>query len=309
MTAGPADGSGVRPALSLGPVSYYWPRERLLDFYHRVAASPVATIYLGETVCSKRRALGFADWMALAIELQGAGKEVILSTLSLIEAGSELGAVRRICENGRFTVEANDMSAVQMLSARGVPFCTGPSINIYNPHTLETLVRRGLRRWVVPVELSRDSLADIQGTRPAGVETEVFAFGRLPLAWSARCYTARALDLPKDACGFRCIDYPDGILLETQEDQPLLNFNGVQTQSAQTFSLLGEVETLEWLQIDRLRISPQPEHSLDVIACFADALAGKTVDPDRVKAWMPVGPCDGYWFGGAGMNAIGPVNR
>jgi collagenase-like PrtC family protease len=293
------------PALSLGPVLYYWPREQLLDFYRQVATAPVATVYLGETVCSKRRALGFDEWMELAAELQEAGKEVILSTLSLIEAGSELGAVRRICENGRFTVEANDMSAVQMLSAQGLPFCTGPSINIYNPRTLATLARLGLKRWVVPVELSRESLADIQVSRPAGVETEVFAFGRLPLAWSARCYTARALDLPKDACGFRCIDYPDGILLETQENEPLLNFNGVQTQSAQTFSLLGELATLRPLRIERIRISPQPAHTFDVIARFADALAGKAVDPAAVHAWMPVGPCDGYWFGAAGMRAIG----
>jgi len=39
-------------------------------------------------------------------------------------------------------------------------------------------------------------------------ELEVIAFGRLPLAFSARCFTARALDVTKDQCGFRCIPQP-----------------------------------------------------------------------------------------------------
>ena len=43
--------------LSLGPILYYWERERVLDFYAQVAGWPVDVVYLGEAVCSKRRAL------------------------------------------------------------------------------------------------------------------------------------------------------------------------------------------------------------------------------------------------------------
>ena len=44
------------------------------------------------------------------------------------------------------------------------------------------------------------------------MQTEVFGFGRMPLAFSARCFTARHQPA-KDDCRFSCIDHPDGSLL------------------------------------------------------------------------------------------------
>ena len=294
----------ARPRIALGPILYYWQRSTIEDFYADLADAPVDTVYLGETVCSKRRALRLEEWLEIGGMLEAAGKQVVLSTLSLVEAGSELGAIRRICDNGRFRVEANDMTTVQILVDAGLPFATGPSVNVYNPRTLEVLARRGLTRWVPPVELSRDSIAELHRTRPQGVETEVFAFGRLPLAWSARCYTARAANLPKDACEFRCLAYPDGILMQTQEDEPFLAFNGVQTQSARTFNLLGAVEELVSLGVEHLRISPQSHHTREIVERFRLALDGNAVDSAAVEDWLPVGSCDGYWRGDAGMARV-----
>jgi len=88
------------------------------------------------------------------------------------------------------------------------------------------LAKQGLKRWVLPVELSRQTLADMQRLRPDGVETEVLVYGRLPLAYSARCFTARAHNLPKDDCQFRCLDYPDGLPLSTREGEDFLVLNG-----------------------------------------------------------------------------------
>jgi len=297
------------PRLSLGPVPYYWPRETLLDFYQRIATTPVDIVYLGETVCSKRRSLKHTDWLDLAATLQAAGKEVVLSTLTLLEAGSELGGLRRLCEQQDFLVEANDLSAVQLLSGNQA-FVTGPAVNIYNTHTLSMLAGLGLRRWVLPVELSRDTLAVIQSERPAGVETEVFAWGRLPLAYSARCFTARAHNLPKDDCQFRCLDYPDGLLLSTREDEAFLVLNGIQTQSATTFNLVNELNDLKRLGVDVLRISPQSLHTDSVIRLFHDCLH-EHCDPGeaatKLAGFMPVGPCNGYWYGDAGMDTRQPV--
>ncbi|NIV34713.1 MAG: U32 family peptidase, partial [Anaerolineae bacterium] len=56
------------------------------------------------------------EWFDLAQKLQDAGKEVVLSTLALIEAESELKTLRRYCEQEQFAVEANDMAAVQIRS-------------------------------------------------------------------------------------------------------------------------------------------------------------------------------------------------
>ncbi len=289
--------------LSLGPVLYYWPGEKLLEFYQWVAASPVAIVYLGETVCAKRRSLRPEQWLELAQMLESAGKEVVLSSLALLEAGSELGAMRRLCRNGRFLVEANDMGAVQMLGGE-VPFVAGATLNIYNLRTLQRLVGRGLKRWVMPLELSGGTLGEFLAEMSEEVETEVFAWGRMPLAYSARCYTARHHDLPRDDCRFRCADYPDGLLLSTREGEPFLVLNGIQTQSARSMCLLGQVPELADMGVDVLRISPQAEGTERVIELFHDVLHGHR-GPDRalqeLTTLAPDGLCDGYWRGEPGM--------
>ena len=70
--------------LSLGPLQYFWPREQVLAFYRQSRDWPLDIIYLGETVCSKRRELGTRDWIALAEELAEDGREVVLSGLALL---------------------------------------------------------------------------------------------------------------------------------------------------------------------------------------------------------------------------------
>ncbi|MDH3317830.1 MAG: U32 family peptidase [Gammaproteobacteria bacterium] len=289
--------------LALGPVPYYWPPDRLLEFYRLAATWPLDIVYLGETVCAKRRSLRPKQWRDLAAMLEEAGKQAVLSTLALLEAESELGTMRRLCANGRFCVEANDMAAVQMLSELKLAFVTGPGVNIYNPQTLALLARVGLQRWVPPVELSSRSLADMQHSRPPGVATEVFAYGRLPLAWSARCFTARAHGVGKDECEFRCLDDPQGRLIRTREGQPFLNLNGIQIESARTFSLLDQMPKVMDLGIDVLRITPQAEHTAEVVAAFHRARSAPGTPPtaDALDAYMPEGRCNGYWLGAPGM--------
>ena len=291
------------PRLALGPVLYFWSRDDLFRFYREIAELPLDTVYLGETVCAKRRSLRLDDWLVIGSELADAGKEVVLSSLALIEAESELKSLRRLCANGRFLVEANDMAAVQLLAGT-TPFVAGPFVNIYNTATLHKLAALGLRRWVMPVELSCDTLAAMQAERPEGVETELFAFGRLPLALSARCFTARAHKLPKDDCQLRCLDYPDGMLLSTQEGARFLALNGIQTQSAHTYSLLYELDDVHALGVDLLRISPQWQHTAEIVQVFDDVLnKGRAIiDADsELIGYMPAGPCDGYWRGVSGL--------
>jgi len=289
--------------LALGPVLYYWSRDDLLAFYDQVATLPVDIVYLGETVCSKRRSLRLDDWLSVGEELAAAGKQVVISSLALVEAESELKSLRRLCGNERFMVEANDMTAVQ-LAAGGNGFVAGPFVNLYNPRALEALARRGLRRWVMPVELSRDTLEGMQAERPEGVETEVFAFGRLPLALSARCFTARSRNLPKDDCQFCCLDYPDGRLASTREDTPFVVLNGIQTLSATTCNLLPHLDGLRERRVDVLRVMPQSRGTGQVLEAFAAALAGGGDEITDLSALAPQGFSDGYWRGQAGI-AVG----
>ncbi|MGB5488864.1 MAG: U32 family peptidase [Lysobacterales bacterium] len=289
--------------LSIGPIQYFWERERVFDFYQQVADSAAEIIYLGEVICSKRRLIKPEDWLAIGNELKQSGKEVILSSLTLLEAASEMSSLKKLCQNDEFMIEANDISAVQLLSAAGKKFVTGPSVNIYNTRSLGLLAGKGLKRWVLPVELGLDTLKDLQAQRPEGVETEVFALGRLPLAYSARCYTARSHNLPKDDCRFKCIDYPDGSLLKTREGQEFLILNGIQTQSALTHQVLDQLPGLENLGVDVLRISPQNNHSMQIIDIFDAGRKGADLQPlgKELLGLLPLGACNGYLVGQAGM--------
>lgn len=287
--------------LSLGPLQYFWPRQATLAFYHAVGSWPVDIVYLGETVCSKRRELGVRDWLALADSLREAGKEVVLSTLALVEAESELGVVRRQVGNGRYLVEANDLSAVQLCRERGVRFVGGPSLNVYNHRALALLMEDGMQRWVPGTEQGRVLLQQMRAAREAEggtmPELEMLAWGRLPLAYSARCFTARALDLPKDQCGFRCIEHPDGLPLATREGEPFLTINGIQVQGTEVVDLAPQRDELAACGVDVLRISPQANGMEDVVARFRRAL-------DAPESPARLGARNGYWDGLPGKASL-----
>lgn len=293
--------------LALGPILYYWTQETVQNFYDQIALSPVDIVYLGETVCSRRHLLRLPDWLELAQRLADAGKEIVLSTQTLIESESDLKVLRKITSNKTFRVEANDMGAARLLSEQGIPFVAGPTLNIYNPRTLNLLAELGATRWVIPMEMSRETLGPLQATRPAGMETEVFAYGRMPLAFSARCFTARHYNLPKDDCQFRCIDHADGLPLKTREGEAFLVLNGIQTQSAKVYNLLGELPGLQEAGVDILRVSPQAFHTPRILQLFSDCLAGKNTPQQALQQMaklMPEAACDGYWHGKPGLELV-----
>ncbi|MDP5292735.1 U32 family peptidase [Oceanimonas sp. CHS3-5] len=278
--------------VNLGPLLFFWPRQQVEDFYQAALDTPCRRIYLGETVCPKRRELKTGDWLELAQALAAAGKEVVLSTLTLIQAPAELQIIQKLCEQGELQIEANDLGAVQLAHERGLPFVAGPALNVYNLDTLQLLLDKGMTTWVPPVELSRDWLWRIhQAADAAGIrdhfQLEVFGYGHLPLAWSARCFTARAENRPKDECELVCIQYPAGRLANTQEGQPVFNLNGIQTQSGYCYNLINDVAGMQgW--VDAVRISA---HSPECLA-WIERFAG----PAEPDGWpLESRYCNGYW--------------
>ena len=305
--------SGADFTLAVGPVTYYWTRATLTEFYAEVADSAAQTVYLGETVCSRRREMKAEDWFDLARDLSAAGKDVVLSAQVLIESESDLRLLRRLAENGEFQVEANDAAAVRLLAGRG-PFVLGPHVNIYSRDALREYAELGPSRWVAPLELSIDAVAAINpaadpmpgGASGAPIETEIFAFGRMPLAFSARCFTARHYHLQKDDCAFRCIEHPDGLLLSSRDGEAFLAMNGIQTQSAGTHCLIGEREALARAGIRRLRLSPQSSNFAAIVRCFDDVFnrgepaTGAAAILDQLC--LPGGLVNGYAAGRPGMD-------
>ena len=286
---------------SLGPLLFYWPKADTQAFYEAAAQSQADIVYLGETVCSKRRELKVDDWIALARQVASSGKQTVLSTLALISAPSELREVKRLVDNGSLLIEANDLGTVQLAREAGLPFVCGPAINAYNAEVLRLLLKNGMQRWVMPVELSRDWLMQLNqdlGRERQQFEVEVFAYGHLPLAYSARCFTARSLDKPKDNCELACIHYPTGRLANSREGQKVFNLNGIQTQSGYCYNLGNELAGMDGL-VDVVRLSPEGMGTLEMLARFRANQHGQAPLPLQQER-----DCNGYWRQIPGMSLV-----
>jgi len=299
----------ARIALTIGPLLYYWPRETLMHFYAELAESPADSIVLGEVVCSRRHDMKTADWIALARELAAAGKEVVLATQALVESDADLRALRRIAEQGEFIVEAGDVSALNMLLDANARFVLGPHINVYSRPALHEYAKLGALRWVAPVELPLAAIGQVNAGG-AQLPTEVFAHGRLPLAFSARCFTARHHRLSKDQCAFRCRDDANGLLLSTTDGQPFLVLNGIQTQSAAQQCLVTERQALLAAGVSRLRLSPSSGHFTKIVDAFDGVMnRGDSADAalDTLDAMsLPGGLANGFAHGRPGLDWSGP---
>lgn len=288
---------------ALGPVLYYWSKTDIETFYQAACASSADIIYLGETVCGKRRALKTGDWLGLAKDVAAAGKQAVISTLALIQAPSELTELRRYLDNGDFLLEANDMGVAQLAAEQRLPFAAGPALNCYNAYTLRILRRMGMVRWCMPVELSREWLSDtLTQCEELGIrrqfEVELFSFGHLPLAYSARCFTARSENRSKDECDTCCIKYPQGREVLSQEQQKVFVLNGIQTQSGYCYNLINEQVSMRGL-VDVVRLSPQ---SPDTLAMLEQFRANE--DGQRPLTLAQHRDCNGYWRRIAGLELV-----
>ena len=224
-------------------------------------------IYLGEAVCSKRRATKVGDWLEMAKSLAGSGKQIVLSTLALVQASSELGELKRYVENGEFLIEASDLGVVNMCAERKLPFVAGHALNCYNAVTLKILLKQGMMRWCMPVELSRDWLVNLLNQcDELGIrnqfEVEVLSYGHLPLAYSARC---------------------------------LFVLNGIQTMSGYVYNLGNELASMQGL-VDVVRLSPQGTDTFAMLDAFRANENGAAPLPLTANS-----DCNGYWRRLAGL--------
>ena len=292
--------------LSLGPLLYYWPRQQTFDFYDEIANSTVDVVYLGETVCARRHELDASDWLTIGQKLQAAGKEVVYSSQVLLESESDIRRLKSLFNNNKY-IEANDMSAVNLATEASLAFVAGMTLNLYNESALALMAKKGAIRWVAPVELNSAQLGYLVRAVASTLETEVFAFGRMPLAYSARCFSARHINRQKDSGQFVCLDTPQGLDVYTQDNEPFLTLNGIQTQSVKSCDLLADIPLLLDFGVKVLRISPQAQHTPAIIELFRAVLDNK-IEPqeafNRANSLRLAAACNGYLHDKAGLDLV-----
>ncbi len=318
-----------RMRIASGPVLFNWAPEQWRDFHFRLAdVEDVDIVHVGEVVCAKRHPF-FEPYMAEVVErLLASGKQVVLSALALAMNRNERSLIDSITAmageasasdetadeggegEGALIIEANDLTALARLAGRR--FVIGPFVNTYNALTVKELAHLGAVRICLPPELGRQALsALVPAMTDIGVEAEVFAFGRMPLALSARCYHARSHGLPKDGCRYVCGEDPDGLPLKTLDEEPFLAVNGIQTLSYACLNLLGEIPLLKDMGVSVLRLSPHAACDMAEVAAIFRAVADENMAVAeglaRLEALkLPFPFANGYFHGQPGAAWLKP---
>jgi collagenase-like PrtC family protease len=284
--------------ITLGPVLFDWSRNTLLDFYKEAAEMDVDTVHIGEVVCSKRAGLSIEDIDKTAKMLTDAGKKVYLSTLTIVANEPELEHIRKLAALP-YQVEANDMSAIAI--SKGKDIAAGPHILAYNPGDVEVLKSAGVTRVSFPVELPLEAVA--HNIKETGIMGEVFAHGKVPLAFSWRCYSARAYGHTRENCEHECRQDPEGIVIRNLDKEELFTINGTSILSADTYTMVDKIEELRSAGVGSLRISPDPEDTARVVEIFRARVDGKLSPEEglaKIKELVPGGLCNGWYSGKAG---------
>ncbi len=295
--------------LTLGPVLFDWKRKDLLKFYDDVALMPIDTVYLGEVVCSRKRGLTIDDIKGVAETLKASGKKVYLSTLAIVSTEEELSYIRELAELG-FPLCANDISAVSIALDKGLECAAGPHITTYNTDDIAFLKRMGVTRVTFPVELPAESIK--YNAENTDIFTEVFAFGKVPLAFSWRCYTSRAYGLTSSNCEFDCRRYPDGMEISSIDDEPIFTINGKSILSNKIYSLIEYIDELLDMKVGALRLSPQSIGTGRVVSIFSERLSGaidRNEAQEKVREITGDTLCNGWFRGMAGKDYLEEIEQ
>lgn len=289
--------------LTLGPVLFEWKRDELLRFYDEVSGMDVDRVYIGEVVCSKKAGLTFKDMENVAGMLERSGKKVTFSSLAVVSNEEELEFTRRLASLGN-SIEANDISVLNMINPAEKEVFSGPHITTYNVPSVDFLKGIGVKRVTFPVELPRGSMSYIM--KHTQVPGEAFVHGKAPLAFSWRCYTSRAYDLSKTDCRHHCGKYPEGMELKTLEKEPLFNINGTSILSAKTYTLIEFIEELKEDGVGAIRVSPQQKGTGKIAGLFRKRINGEIGPGESYKKLKEISAgeafCNGWYPGGAGKD-------
>jgi len=291
--------------LALSPVYDSWDRLRLRDFYLKeVVEMDVDTVYIGEVICQKRLTLSENDFKEIIAALKESGKDVYLSSLALITNNDELERSKQFLHlfDG---VEVNSFGVLNILindeKYKDLKIILGPFMNVYNSVSADYLKKFNPARLVIPYEVPYETIKDISSK--SDLPLEVNSWGHLSTALSWRCYTARSFDLERDNCAKKCLEHPDGILIETVKKEDLYIINGIQLQSSKIHCLVEQIDMLKEINVSHMRITPSNDNTTDVVNIFSDVLCGNLGNKeaaDMLSAYAPHGLSNGWFLGKPG---------
>jgi collagenase-like PrtC family protease len=294
--------------ITLGPLLFNWPAGRWRDFYFAMAdEEAIDSVVIGEIVCSKRRPF-IAQYIDPVVErLRAAGKTVLLGSLIMPSLERERRETAALAGHTDILVEANDVSCLAQMDGR--PHAVGSFVNVYNESTARYLMKRGAERICLPQELPLSAIAAIAAAVPQ-TKIEVQAFGRVPLAISARCYHARLHDLSKDNCRFICERDPDGLTIETLDRDHFLAMNGVQTLSHTSLDLLGSLSAFAEAGVAAIRLSPHTCDMAAIARIFRSVVDGAVPAAEASTALSSLWPeaqfSNGFLYGREGAAYVNP---
>ncbi|MCW8931918.1 MAG: U32 family peptidase, partial [Gammaproteobacteria bacterium] len=94
----------------------------------------------------------------------------------------------------------------------------------------------------------------------------------------------------------KCIDYPDGLQVKSQEDESLFTLNGIQTLSGLRYDLYNELQEMKSMGVDIIRMSPRSRNMKNIINAYY-----QEINQTDGASYSISENCNGYWHGEPGM--------
>ncbi|WP_298440534.1 U32 family peptidase [uncultured Ferrimonas sp.] len=256
-----------------------WPLERhqLKAQIDLISALPVERVYLGETVCQQRDRFSPRELLALTEQFAQHGQQVVLSSLNLIASKRDLELTQQLTALDNVVIEANDMAAVALAHDNNLPFIAGAGLNIYNGASLSWLQGLGMVGYQPPMEMPAHTVTELMQQCQAlglrdGFELELLGWGYPLLAVSARCSSARVAGRNRQQCLKICQQQPIPVASSLAQ-QPMLKINGTQIHAAQPWDLLGQLDQLQRIGVQWLRVSLPDLQQAQWLHQLAEAIA------------------------------------
>ncbi|MEW6188986.1 MAG: U32 family peptidase [Actinomycetota bacterium] len=285
--------------IAIGPLPTNWGKEKILDYYGKVAAHPaINRAYIGEIACTKRNILDPGFFIEIQDLLKRAGKEVILSTPVLPTNEEDLNKSRALMAKAR-EIEVNNMGIfnIWLKEFRERPLTLGSFFNVYNPQSARFLLKYKIRRIVFPVDISMNTMEKM--CQEIDIPFEVVVYGNFPIAFSWRCYTARAFGSLRRGCGFKCYEVKN-LPQATLEGEPLFMMNGPAVYNGKTYCLVSHLKGFREVGITSIRIESTPENVVEVVDIFKAVIDGKISPALAEEKLAPLSPygLDTCYFSG-----------